>query len=972
MLQPAAAQDFYADFEDTDGVNNPALWVPDNGGQAWGVAAFPGSGQGLKNLNEGCGTSGNTPLPGVTNFTDGIIQLDMSWEDDDSWGVILRKTADDAGYIVFFGYIETASVIIGDLANGCAPDGTCLDGTSCEGGGGEIIQVDHGLGGGLTQDLSVSYTGRIEVKGNTIRVWYLPTADIADPLGDLGDPLVEIQDDAHTGPGSVGIWHESQGGSMIDNVMVLVGDPGAAGSPSPGNGAVDASRDVILDWAPGDFAPAVNGHRVFLGEVFNDVNDALDGIAQDANSYDPGRLEFGTTYYWRVDEVNGPPDRTVFKGDVWNFTVEPLSIPIEDIAATASSVSAANMGPEKTIDGSGLNELDQHGSEGDAMWLSGPGAGAWIQYDFDRVYKLDSLLVWNSNQLVESFIGLGAKDVVIETSVDGTEWTVLEGATLFNQATGRADYTANTTIAFGGILAQFVRITINAGYGMIPQFGLSEVRFLYIPTFAREPEPASGSTVNSANVQLGWRSGREAASSEVYLGTDAADLALLGTTSENSMSASGLSYSTTYYWSVTEVNNAEAVTSYAGDVWGFTTPDFGTVDDFDQYDDNCKRIFFAWEDGLGHSGGEEVDGCNVAPSNGNGGGSIVGNETAPFAEKTIVNAGSTQSLPFNYDNSFGPSEAVLRLGGQDWTASGVQTLSLFFYGTAGNTGTLYVKINNSKILYDRNPADIAVAGWLAWNIDLNAVGGLQNVTSLTLGVDGASAAGMLYFDDIRLYPLAGELLTPADPGTAGLVALYSFEGNANDSSGNGHHGTIEGGASIVSGHDGSALDCAGFDGFVSTGRTASDLGINGSNPRTVACWAFTRSFNNGGLYDVGARVDGQDFSLRTLDTDGNWRTQYWGGAFDIDFTLDATDKWVHFTHVYDGARTTIYANGILIVDEATTLDTQDTNPWQIGRYGWPDAYFDGLIDELHLYNRALSAEEALFMAGRTDPIHKPL
>lgn len=118
ILQPASAQVFYADFEDGIGFNDPAQWVPDNAGQTWGIADFPGSGKGLKNLNEGCGTSGNTPLPGVTNFQDGIIQLDMSWEDDDSWGVVFRKTADDAGYLVVFGYIETTGVLVADLADG--------------------------------------------------------------------------------------------------------------------------------------------------------------------------------------------------------------------------------------------------------------------------------------------------------------------------------------------------------------------------------------------------------------------------------------------------------------------------------------------------------------------------------------------------------------------------------------------------------------------------------------------------------------------------------------------------------------------------------------------------------------------------------------------------------------------------------------------------------------------------------------
>ena len=223
ILEPASAQIFYADFEDGIGANDPAQWVPDNTGQNWGIADFPGSGKGLKNLLEGCGTSGNTPVPGVTNFQDGIIQLDMTWEDDDSFGVIFRKTADDAGYLVVFGYIETPAVIIADLADGCAATGNCLSDSGCESGGLELIQVDHGFGANLTMDLSVSYTGRIEVKGDTIRVWFLPTADIPDPLdplGDLGEPLVEFQHGAHAGPGSVGIWHESAGGCMIDNLLI--------------------------------------------------------------------------------------------------------------------------------------------------------------------------------------------------------------------------------------------------------------------------------------------------------------------------------------------------------------------------------------------------------------------------------------------------------------------------------------------------------------------------------------------------------------------------------------------------------------------------------------------------------------------------------------------------------------------------------------------------------------------------------
>ncbi|MHC4677240.1 MAG: hypothetical protein ACYTEK_00935, partial [Planctomycetota bacterium] len=68
---------------------------------------------------------------------------------------------------------------------------------------------------------------------------------------------------------------------------------------------------------------------MFLSEVFSDVNEGTVGVAQDASSYDPGRLEFETTYYWRVDEVNAPPDSTVYKGNVWSFTTEPVGYPID-------------------------------------------------------------------------------------------------------------------------------------------------------------------------------------------------------------------------------------------------------------------------------------------------------------------------------------------------------------------------------------------------------------------------------------------------------------------------------------------------------------------------------------------------------------------------------------------------------------------------------------------------------------------
>jgi len=168
---------------------------------------------------------------------------------------------------------------------------------------------------------------------------------------------------------------------------------------------------------------------------------------------------------------------------------------------------------------------------------------------------------------------------------------------------------------------------------------------------------------------------------------------------------------------------------------------------------------------------------------------------------------------------------------------------------------------------------------------------------------------------------------------------------------------------------GQTLDFDGIDDFVSTGKVASQLGIDGNKPRTVSVWVYTRGFANGGIFDVGARVNTEDFCLRTLDdVVDRWRVQYWGG--DSDFTFNTLERWVNFVHVHDGTHTIIYGDGRTLVNWEKTINTTDTNPFQIGLYGWPGNFFYGVIDELHVYNRALTQAEALGLAGRTDPIFK--
>jgi len=539
-----------------------------------------------------------------------------------------------------------------------------------------------------------------------------------------------------------------------------------AQEPSPEDEAIDVPRDTVLGWTPGVAAAT---HDVYFGTSFDDVNDASrsDGlgvlVSQDQTdaTYDPdGLLEFGQTYYWRIDEVNAAPDYAVFKGDVWSFTVEPFVYPVQNIIATSNIASAPDAGPENTVNGSGLNDLGQHSTESFDMWLVAPSAGEtpYIEYEFDGVYKLYQMLVWNYNGYFELTLGFGAQDVAVEYSVDGAEWILLDNVT-FVQATAKDDYTANTTVDFEGLAVQHVRLTINSGYDMRSQFGLSEVRFMYIPAHAREPQPADGATDVAVSTLLNWRAGREAVSHDVYLGTDPNALALAGTVDTASYAPGTLDLDTAYYWQIIEVNEADEVSTWPGSVWSFTAQEFLVVEDFESYDDDENRIYDTWLDGWVNDTG-----------------STVGHFEAPFAERSIVNNGS-QSMPLFYDNAdVATSEADLELS-QDWTASGIQSLSLYFHGDAENSGgQLYVKINGTKVAYGGDVADITLATWQAWNIDLSTVGNVSNVSKLTIGVEGAGASGVVYIDDVRLYPLAPDYITPAEPDSEGLVAPVFGQG----------------------------------------------------------------------------------------------------------------------------------------------------------------------------------------------------
>ena len=410
--------------------------------------------------------------------------------------------------------------------------------------------------------------------------------------------------------------------------------------PDPEDGALHAETWVTLGWKPGGLAVS---HDVYIGESFDDVNDAtrdsdLFRINTDLLFYIagfpgyayPDGLVNGTTYYWRIDEVNEADPNSPWKGDVWSFMVPPKTAYYPDPADGAEFIA---VNPTLT-------------------WTPGYGA------------KMHTVYVGEDYETVNEAAG-------------GT-------------SSGVASYNP-------GILK-----LAKTYYWRVDEFDGAETHKGEIWSFTTEgavtgPNPADGAVDVSGTQTLTWVAGAIAASHEVYFGTDA-DAVKNSTTAsseykgpkalgEESYDPGLLSLNTTYYWRIDEVNGVSPDSPWVGNVWSFTTGDYFVIDDFEDYNASDNQIWFAWHDGLGA-------GAPGTPEYlpGNGTGSAVGDEnTLSYTEETIVHGGN-QSMPVVYDNDKQGyskySEVELTLDAiRDWTTEGVTELSLWFRGYPASTGS---------------------------------------------------------------------------------------------------------------------------------------------------------------------------------------------------------------------------------------------------------------------------------------------
>jgi hypothetical protein len=204
--------------------------------------------------------------------------------------------------------------------------------------------------------------------------------------------------------------------------------------------------------------------------------------------------------------------------------------------------------------------------------------------------------------------------------------------------------------------------------------------------------------------------------------------------------------------------------------------------------------------------------------------------------------------------------------------------------------------------------------------------------------------------------------------TNGLVGWWPFNGNANDESGNGNNGTINGATQTTDrfGISNAAFDFDGVNDFITT----DFQGVGSNNPRTITFWASPdTNLSDNYVFSYGSQASGQTLGSwvkcgitnNFVTVTNNAGSNYSGNDF--------CNSWHFFTiSIPVGASTQnqiqMYVDGLLINNSSyfnpnTTINTGNSSPFQIGRlfYNLNSNYFHGKIDDIGFWNRTLTQQE---------------
>jgi len=535
------------------------------------------------------------------------------------------------------------------------------------------------------------------------------------------------------------------------------------------------------------------------------------------------------------------------------------------------------------------------------------------------------------------------------------------------------------------------------------------------------PNPISGADNMAPGIALRWTPSSSGGEQVVYFGDVGSDVRSgapgvrypVQPHDANTFAPPELQLGRTYYWRVDEIAGANANPLRQGDVWSFTVSDRIVIDDFESYDLWDNYLYESWP--------------------------VRSWAWTSLEWDVIRSCLQSMLLEYHYDAVYFAETFREFDRPQNWTRNGAQALQIMLHGKPGNAtdGQLYLALSDGAaeqyVLYQGDMDALAGDQWCAWRTaldDFNNID-LTRVESMAIGLRPLEpepphrSKGTIYIDDICLLPrqcvadrlsladvtadcsvdyrdveqMASDWLqqrsrtfaveAPNEP-----ILWYPFDGSTRDCAG-GADGEVHGRPAYGAGRQGQALHFMNQEDAVTVPEAAAVF-ADIRDAVTIAFWQYgDDSPHVNDTLCCSNYVYGQSNPAIAVNL-GLWRNpgQYrWdcGAPWSIDNRLaghhqaksEWAGRWNHWVFTKDvrpgpqgeAGRMEIYLNGVLYDSRTgTTSPIENVTSFAIGS-GWY-GHYDGFIDEFRIYDYALSALEAAYLATNgmgvfDDPISFP-
>ena len=497
--------------------------------------------------------------------------------------------------------------------------------------------------------------------------------------------------------------------SEAEIMSIMEGDVGqsqTAYGPDPADGALLVDTWVNLSWRPG---PSAVSHDVYIGDQFGAVSEATrDSDVFQGNQMTtmflvgfpgfayPDGLVPGTTYFWRIDEVNDADPNSPWKGPVWSFSIAPRTAYHPDPPDGAEFI-----GPENVT----------------LSWTQGFGAKMHTVYfgdDFDTVNNATNGAPYGTTTYNP---GALEREKVYYWRVDEFDGTETHKGNIWSFTTPGA--VGNPVPAYGATDVQ-----MNATLSWTPSDSAASHQIYFGP----DKEAVINADTGSPE----------------YKGAKSLE--------DESYNPGVLETETSYYWRVDEVDAQGNMST--GPLWVFTTGRFLRIDDFEGYTDNDadgEAIWQTWTDGFGIADNGAQVGYLMPPyaeQNTVHGGS----QSMPLLyvnEAGVTNSEAMLTLTAPRDWTEGGVEELSL-----WFRGGSVNAAEPLYVSVANTAGAPAVVAHD----DLNAAQIS--RWTQWIIPLQAFTdqgiNLTNVNKIAIGLGSQGGAagggtGTIFIDDITLY-----------------------------------------------------------------------------------------------------------------------------------------------------------------------------------------------------------------------------